>query len=173
MPNFPVCGPLFGKEMGQLKSALAGLSADQVLALEDGGSIEVLGRNLDLSHLEVRRVATDGADIETSGGVTVFFDTVLSEELVAEGRAREFVNRVQKMRKDADFYVSDRIVVELHTDSDLLKALEKHSEYIKQETLAVQLNALDSAPSGGELVQTHAIDDFTVSVGLYRANGVD
>jgi isoleucyl-tRNA synthetase len=82
--------------------------------------------------------------VESDGSVTVALDTELNEELIDEGFAREFVNRVQNMRKDAGFEVTDRIKIYHHSTDRLAAALERRAAYIQQETLAVELLKLTS-----------------------------
>jgi len=165
-PNFPKLGPIFGKQMGQVSKKLASLTETEIASLESGGTIAVLEEELDASCIDIRRKAKDeSVALETAQGVTVFFDTELSESLVEEGQAREFVNRVQRMRKEADFHVSDRINVVYSTESALKKALVSFAEYIQDETLAVKLT---HGPAVGELIETHEIDGHQLTIGVER-----
>ena len=169
-PNFPVCGPKLGKRMGELTRALAGVSAAEIHALEDGRPLRLLELEFDLSMLEVvRRPRSADLQIETAGGVTVFFDTLLTPELAAEGIAREFVNRVQKMRKDADFHVSDRICTSYWAGDEIARAVRRYADYIGSETLTAELVRLDDRPAEGAVVQTHEINGSEIAIALKRA----
>jgi len=167
-PNFPVLGPIFGKRMGELTKTLQSLSAEEVEKLENGKKITVMEKELDTTSLQVIKTPRADVKIETSGGVTVFYDTNLTEELISEGQAREFVNRVQRMRKEADFNVSDRITVNFTCTPELCDRLKKHAEYIKEETLCLELKALEQVPEGSALVQEHEIDESKVTISVSR-----
>ena len=167
-PNFRVLGPIFGKRMGEVSKEFAKLSRDQIHALEDGQSIELLGEKLDASHCDIRRQALSDQVLETAAGVTVFFDTNLTPELVAEGHAREFINRVQKMRKDADYHVSDRIEVQYSSGDELAKSLASHGDFIRSETLALKLEPSEKL-DGADLEQAHQLDEHEVRISVRRA----
>ena len=83
--------------------------------------------------------------IQTDGEITVWLDTKLTDELIGEGRARELVNRIQKLRKDKDFQVTDRIRVVYEAAGDLAKVFEVHRSHIGDEVLAESLQAGMSA----------------------------
>ena len=97
---------------------------------------------IDISDVEILHEDIQGWLVETDGYLTVALDTALTDELIDEGLAREFVNRVQNLRKESGFEVTDRIRIQ-HTSSDRLnKALDRMSEYVKQETLAIELGEI-------------------------------
>jgi isoleucyl-tRNA synthetase len=174
-PLFPVLGPIFGKEMGQVSAALAKLTSDEVLAIEQGGSIAILGREITKESLDIRRKAVADTPIETANGITVFYNLVLTNELKAEGLAREFVNRVQRMRKEADFQVSDRIVIGFNADSELSQYLMDCREYIVDELLGVSLESniapqtLNGRSYEWEALQLVDIEGISVEIGVARA----
>lgn len=167
-PDFRALGPIFGKEMGQVSKLLGALSAADVSKLEDGGKLTVLGRELDKSVIEVRRQAKGDINIETGRGITVYFDTKLTPDLIAEGIAREFVNRIQRMRKEADYNVSDRITVEFHGPTDVVECIQKFGSYVMDETLATKLNNLSAKCSQGDLIQDHDIEGKSVTIAIKR-----
>jgi len=169
-PNFPFLGPIFGKNMGEVTKAIAKLSRDEILALEDGGTIPVAGHDLGAAAFLIERKPKHGLSIDTARGVTVFFDTALTEDLIAEGLAREFVNRVQRMRKDADLHISDRISVRYHAPDELVRSLKGQQEYIKGETLTTELLVEQAPPSKGCLVANEEIDQWTVTIAIERAS---
>lgn len=135
-PLFPVLGPRFGSQMRDLSAALQKFSAADIAAFEEAGEIELFGQTVLISEVAISRTPKPQLEVETGLGVTVFFDTTLTPELIAEGRARELVSRIQKMRKDADLAVSDRIEVGISTDAELEQQLKGHIAYIAGEVLA-------------------------------------
>ncbi|HCD51944.1 MAG TPA: isoleucine--tRNA ligase, partial [Balneolaceae bacterium] len=108
----------------------------------------------------------EGWQVETERGLSVAVDTELSPELVQEGIAREFVNRVQNMRKEADFDVVDRISLGMTGSEELKEAVVSMGEYIKQETLAedIQLTELEVS----DFVKTWEIGDSDCTISIRR-----
>jgi isoleucyl-tRNA synthetase len=168
-PNFPVLGPVFGAQMKEATKLIQGLSRDAVAILESGSPVTVLEKSVDLTMVNVIRTARAGLSIETARGVTVFFDTVIDDGLLAEGVAREFVNRVQKMRKDAGLQVADRISLAVTAPPELAGHLEAQHAYITTETLTTSLDMSGNAAPGTPgplLVQDHEIDEWKFSMSL-------
>jgi isoleucyl-tRNA synthetase len=91
------------------------------------------------NEIDIIRTGLEGWQVETEAGLSVAVDTELSEELQKEGLAREFVNRVQNMRKEANFDVTDRIVIGVQANEKLAAAVHFMAEYIQQETLSESL----------------------------------
>lgn len=172
-PNFPVLGKIFGKEMGAVGSVLKGFGFKEAYELEAGSSVDVLGRQIVIEQVQVIRQPKANLHVESSKGVSVLFDTQITPDLRSEGLAREFVNRVQRMRKDGDFKVTDRIEVSYVADSSVQQALEQHVAYIRDETLCLTLTALgaqiDSATTKAEVVQEHDLDGKIVRISVQRA----
>lgn len=168
-PNYPVCGPKVGKRMGELAKALATVPPATIQQIEAGKSITLLDFELDPSDLQViRQPKSPDLQIETASGVTVLFDTKISAELKAEGVAREFINRVQKMRKDADFHVSDRIEIQYMATAAIKAAVSGFSEYIENETLATRINHTENQPNSGDIIQPHEIDGEKIVIALTK-----
>ncbi len=142
-PNFKSIGPKFGKKVNLVANSIRNFDSEQIKLLESGQniSINIDGENLEIAPKDVEIVGEEikGWIVESEDGVTVSLDTNLTPELIEEGLAREFVNRVQNMRKDADFEVSDRISVVVEGSENLQKAISKLKSYIMQETLAEEL----------------------------------
>ncbi len=142
-----VLGPKLGSSgMKELRNFVQGLSTDEIRAFETGGKLDFKNISLGTGDIIVRRDASDGAEnVASSGQITVVLDTSLTPELESEGLAREFVNRVQRLRKDSNFHVSDRIKLKFSTDCpDISKALGNYEEYIRSETLTLELLKIDS-----------------------------
>ncbi|MFN1834860.1 isoleucine--tRNA ligase [Balneola sp. MJW-20] len=143
-PNYPVLGKKLGPKMKAVAAKVNQLTTDQITQFEKEGWIDLdLGEDgiirLDQDGLEIVRTGLEGWTVETEKGLSVAVDTDLSPELVQEGLAREFVNRVQNMRKEADFDVVDRISVGFTGDQKVKEAVVSMSDYIKRETLAEEL----------------------------------
>jgi isoleucyl-tRNA synthetase len=140
-PNYPKLGSKLGSKMKPVAAKVDELSDKQITDYEETGSIELdLGEDgivqLGSDALIINRTGLEGWSVETEKGLSVALDTELSSELVREGLAREFVNRIQNMRKEADFDVVDRIVIGFEGSSQLEDAVQSMEEYIKSETLA-------------------------------------
>jgi isoleucyl-tRNA synthetase len=112
--------------------------------------------------------AVSGYAISQDGGLVVALDTNLTPELVAEGRAREVVHRVQTMRKDAGLNVEDRIELEFAGDADLERVLADFGDYVRRETLAVSLERCD-APDGH--AWSGQIDHLSLRLAIRPAKG--
>ena len=144
-PNFKVLGPKYSREVQAIAKALASRDAMQLKAeLEANGSLEIEASDetyvLDPSELDVQTQNREGFLLEMDARKFVALSTELTHELQLEGMARELVNKIQNMRKDADFNVSDRIRLCVSTESPLVsEAFEVHREYILCETLTTEV----------------------------------
>ncbi len=168
-PDFPTLGPIFGKEMKALAGFLKNLSGDDLAKLERGEEIEFMDKKIPATALDLRRKPkAKDLQIETARGVTVFYETKLTLELLEEGLAREFVNRVQKMRKDAGFEISDRIQIAVDTKTlELTAAITSNLEYIKSEVLATEiLSTWDSFSA--EATEAHQIEEYPINIAISR-----
>lgn len=136
--NFKRLGRRLGKRMREGAQAIAAFTREEWDALQKGESIEVAGEAITVEDVIVTRTPKGDVVIETEGALTVALDVELDAELIQEGLAREVVSKVQRLRKDADFEVTDRIKLTWHTpDAELLAALNAFGGYIATETLAV------------------------------------
>lgn len=167
--NFKSIGPKFGKSVKQVAERIMGMTPTEIAKLEQSTSYElhVNGGSVWIGREDVEIIREDiqGWLVESDGGITVALDTELSDELVTEGLAREFVNRIQNMRKDAGFQVTDRIAIFYHGSEKLHRALQLMNTYIKSETLAVDFS--DSF-SQGEYSSKLDINGEEVEVGIER-----
>jgi isoleucyl-tRNA synthetase len=150
--NFKSIGPKFGKNVNAVSNAIKALSNIEIAAIELGESIKIkVGcEELHITKDDVEVISSEisGWLVEMEEGVTVALDVELDETLIAEGLAREFVNRIQNMRKDAGFDVIDRIKINFNGSSKLVEAVKTFSKYISNETLAEQLE-FEERLSGG------------------------
>jgi isoleucyl-tRNA synthetase len=153
--NFKVLGPKLGKLMKEAAGQVAKLTSNDISSLEAGGTATLTfsdGSELEIGadDLMIQRKEKEGMTVANEGDVTIALDTKLSRELEEEGFAREFVSRVQNMRKEMDFEVSDRIVVKYSLDSDFKAALTNFKDYICNEVLAVKLSEQENLTNGVE-----------------------
>lgn len=143
-PNYPLLGKKLGPNMKAVATQVQLFSTEKITEYERLGRIKVRlddGTQIVLveNEIDIIRTGLEGWQVETEVGLSVAVDTELSEELQKEGLAREFVNRVQNMRKEANFSVTDRIVTGVQANENLASAINYMTEYIQQETLSESL----------------------------------
>ncbi|MDO4789621.1 MAG: isoleucine--tRNA ligase [Porphyromonas sp.] len=143
-PNFKALGPKCGAHMKQVAAYLTALEQDAINSLEQTGSIsfEVAGSNITVDRTDVEIFAEDipGWLVANEGTLTLALDINVTDELRREGEAREFINRVQNLRKSKNFDVVDKIKITIKCDEDLQQSIQTHMEYI-----CTQVQALDIA----------------------------
>ena len=141
-PDFRQVGKIFQKKVNDFAKYLANVNAKDFVAKVEEGPVEIdLGGEkyqVTKDYLDVRITAKEGFDVEMDGNVFVILDKKITQELKDEGYVREFISKVQNIRKDMDFLVTDRININYEADSDLETSLKKFEEEIKAETLADQ-----------------------------------
>ncbi len=154
-PNFKALGPRFGKDMGLISKEIQGFSKEQISQLDKEGSLNIViaGNNviLTLEDVEITSQDIEGWLVANSNGITVALDITISEELKQEGISRELVNRIQNIRKDSGFEVTDKIKVQLKRNGILEEAILKNEAYIKSETLTSDLVFVDEIENGIEI----------------------
>ncbi|MDQ8010941.1 MAG: isoleucine--tRNA ligase [Flavobacterium nitrogenifigens] len=154
-PNFKALGPRFGKDMGLISKEIQGFSADQINQLDKQGTLDIViagnSVTLSLEDVEITSQDIEGWLVANSNGITVALDITLTEELKNEGIARELVNRIQNIRKDSGFEVTDKIKVQIKRDGILEDAVSKNEDYIKSETLTDELVFADTLENGTEI----------------------
>jgi len=155
-PNFKTLGPRFGKDMGLISNQIQKFSQPEIAQFERLGvaNIELSGNSITLALQDVEITSQDieGWLVANSGNITVALDITITEELKNEGIARELVNRIQNLRKDSGFEVTDKINVQIEAGNGTLKdAIEKNADYIKSETLTETITFSEALPSGTEI----------------------
>jgi len=154
-PNFKTLGPRFGKDMGLISKEIQGFSSEQINKLDKEGSLTLViaGNSLTLSLEDVEITSQDieGWLVANSNGITVALDITISPELRKEGIARELVNRIQNIRKDSGFEVTDKIKVHLEKNETLEEAVYANEAYIKSETLTETLVFEEKIFNGSEI----------------------
>jgi isoleucyl-tRNA synthetase len=154
-PNFKALGPRFGKDIGLISKEIQGFSKEQIDKLDKEGSLNIViaGNNVILTGEDVEITSQDieGWLVANANGITVALDITISEELKQEGIARELVNRIQNIRKDSGFEVTDKINVQVKRNGPLEVAVLKNVDYIKSETLTNELVFVDELENGAEI----------------------
>jgi len=167
-PNFKTLGPRFGKEMKAVSEAIIAFSEEQIQTMEKEGSlsIEINGKNtiLDASDVIIQSKDIAGWSVASELGVTVALDCSLTEDLLLEGIARELVNRVQNLRKDMDFEVTDTITLTLKHDKRLADAIQANKSYVTIEVLAKNIEFVETNPDGEPL----SFDDIETVIRLEK-----
>jgi isoleucyl-tRNA synthetase len=154
-PNFVALGKKLGPKMKAVTSLLSQFTQEQIGMLEKEGqyNLSVDGEDLILQANEVEITSEDipGWLVANMGSMTVALDVTITPELEQEGNAREFVNRIQKIRKDSGFELADRIDVKVAAGNGLKNSLAKFKDYICAEILADDLEILPDLDSGTEI----------------------
>ncbi len=163
-PNFKTLGPRFGKDMGLISKEIQNFKQEEIAKLERDGElvIDISGKSITLSldDVEISSQDIEGWLVANSNGITVALDITISDELRKEGVARELVNRIQNIRKDSGFEVTDKIVVKMEKNAQLEEAVLANSEYIKSETLTESLIFEEKIGNGIEI----EFDDIKTSI---------
>jgi len=154
-PNFKALGTKMGAKMKAAGAAITAMTAAQIATLEKTGEIllSVEGEELSIALTEVDISAEDipGWSVASKGSLTVALDITITPDLQQEGDAREFVNRVQNIRKDSGFALTDRIFVTLEHCDRLKESIVKYNDYICREILADSINWVDKVANATEL----------------------
>ena len=136
-PNLRILGPKYGKQIGEIRNAIASADANEIArASEAGEKISLNGFELESDEVLIERVALDKYAVATDAGYAGAVLTEVSDELKAEGTAREVVRLVQNLRKTSGLEISDRINLWISCSDDVIGDLMGHSDYIAEETLA-------------------------------------
>jgi len=172
-PRFEKLGPKFGIAAKKVAESIKSLSQDDIQKLVKSNFLrkEINGDVLEIAFddVEVKKAEKQGWSIVTEDEFGVGISTLITEELENEGLVRELIHKIQLMRKEADFDLTDRIKVLYRTDQKLKHAIESNVEYLKSETLAVEVT--ESAKSG-EISKILDINGIETNVVLERIKGV-
>ena len=170
--NFKSIGPKFGKKVKAVASAITQFDKDEITKLETGEQVKISvdGAELEISPEDVEIISSEieGWVVESGNGVTVAIDTELDENLIAEGFAREFVNRIQNMRKDAGYDVTDKIIIKFNGTNKLQNAVNLFSNYVAAETLAESVESAEKLNGGYK--QDWKIGDQSCSIQIEKVN---
>jgi isoleucyl-tRNA synthetase len=165
-PNFKALGPRYGKLMKEISNAIAALTPSEIVAFENNGNhhCTINGQEIILTSEDVEIISEDipGWQVANDGKLTVALDITVSDDLRFEGIAREFVNRIQNIRKENGFDVTDKITVLIEDHDFIHEAVRRHAEYIGSQTLAASV-ILNSSPDGEGLREIE-IDEVVVKI---------
>ena len=154
-PNFVALGKKLGPKMKAVSAALAAFTQDDIMKTEKEGqynlSIDGEAVTLHLSEVEISSEDVPGWTVTSKGPLTVALDITVTPELESEGNAREFVNRIQKIRKESGFELTDRIVVKVAASNGLKNSLAQFNDYICAEILADKLELVPEIEDGTEI----------------------
>ena len=154
-PNFKVLGPRFGKDMKTVAQAVNNFTSDDIKEIEQNGilDVEVNGKIITLERTDVEITSQDieGWLVANEGAITVALDVTITDDLRKEGIARELINRIQNLRKDSGFEVTDRIDVTFQKSEHIEMAINANITYIKSETLTNELAIIDKLEDGIEI----------------------
>ena len=169
-PNLKILGPKYGNKINELKDKLRALGKKQIDSLEKGESIllDISNEkiNISLSEVLIEYKDIEGWIVANNSKITVALDTRVNENLFNEGLAREFVNRLQNIRKQSGLEVTDKIILYLTPDKTLEKVLINHLNYIKDEILASKIIIKEEI----ERVESIEFDKIKTFVELYKIN---
>ena len=169
-PNFKTLGPRYGKQMKQISAKVAAFSQADIAQLErtDSWTTEIDGVKIEATAADFDITSEDmpGWLVTTEGKLTVAMDITLTDELRKEGLARELVNRIQNIRKDSGFEVTDKIRVTFEKNDALRAAVSAYRDYIASQVLAVEILETESLTDAA--TQELDLDDMTVKVLVKR-----
>lgn len=167
-PNFKTLGPKYGKYMKQISAAFAEMNQSDIFQFEKNGEFQLtIGEEnimLGLEDADIMSEDIPGWLVANEGKVTVALDINITQSLKEEGIAREFINRIQNLRKESDFDVTDKIILYIgkHPETDL--AVENFSPYIASQVLAERIELTDHLENGKEV----EIDEIKTSIKIEK-----
>lgn len=150
-PNFKTLGSRLGKDMKAVGSEITNLSAEQISSLEKEGSIEIQGYEITTADVEISTKDIPGWTVTSDGKTTVALDLKMTDELKSEGIAREFINRIQNLRKEKDFELTDRISIVLEENTPFWEQIKQNEEYISSEVLSNKIEIVSSLSNFNEI----------------------
>jgi isoleucyl-tRNA synthetase len=167
--DFKKLGPKFGKQMKAVAAAVAGMSQEAILQLEQQGAytfdLDGTPATVEATDVEIFSEDIPGWLVANEGKLTVALEVTVTEELRKEGVARELVNRIQNIRKSSGLEITDKIRITLSKDEHINEAVAQYSSYICNQVLAVQLDLVDTVADGTEL----DMDDYKLAVNVTKA----
>jgi isoleucyl-tRNA synthetase len=173
LPVNRILGPKFGRRFPQVRKALTKLAAAAAVArLNEGESLQLTLEDgtevaLDPDEVLVRTEAREGYGVASEGGLVVALDTDITPELAQEGLAREVIRRIQELRKQADYELTDRIIVEYEAEGALAEAIDRFEDEIADEVLAASLDSVDE-PTGDERLEADEVDGHEITLAVKR-----
>jgi isoleucyl-tRNA synthetase len=164
-PNLAKLGKQYGPKMKEVSAVITGLTKEDIQTLEKKGALNKGGFDLVLEDVLISSEDIPGWSVASEGNVTVALDITLTEALKKEGTARDFVNRIQNLRKDMGLEVLDKIVIEVQQSTpETDKALTEFADYIRTETQALTLELKQNVSNSVEV----EMEDFNLNVKVTR-----
>ena len=163
-PNFKVLGAKLGKDMKTVGAEISAMSSEQIATLEKEGKMNIAGHEITIDDVEILTKDIPGWTVTSEGRITVALDLTVTDELRAEGVAREFVNRVQNLRKDKDFDLMDRISIQLEENNPFKSEINANNSYISAEVLANKIEFVNSLSQADEI----EINDVYFKININR-----
>ena len=169
-PNFKTLGPRYGKLMKDISNSISAFTPAEIMSFETNGNhpLTINGQEIILTTDDVEIVSEDipGWQVANEGKLTVALDITVSDDLRFEGIAREFVNRIQNIRKENGFDVTDKISVLIEDHGFVHEAINRHAGYIASQTLATSVSLIDSL--SGDNVKEIDIDEWIVKMEINK-----
>ncbi len=169
-PNFKTLGPKYGKYMKQIAALVAQFDQDQIAQIESAEqtTLDMGAETITVTPADFEITSEDmpGWLVASEGKLTVALDITLTDELKAEGVARELINRIQNLRKDSGLEVTDKIIIQIEKCEFTAPAIAAYAEYIAQQTLAVEITEADEPT--GEFVVSSDLDEVVVKVAISK-----
>jgi isoleucyl-tRNA synthetase len=170
-PNFKTLGPKYGKIMKGIAGAINQMSQEDIATFEKAGAFEISvadeAVSLSLEDVEIMSEDIPGWLVASEGNITVALDVTLTEELQKEGLARELINRIQNLRKDSGFEVTDKINIKIVKLSDIEGAITDFGEYIAQQTLADSITFVDNLEQS-TAISVEIDDQLTIDLSIEK-----
>ncbi|MET3038005.1 isoleucine--tRNA ligase [Chryseobacterium sp. NRRL B-14859] len=163
-PNFKALGPKLGKDMKVVGAEITNLTTEQISVLEKEGKLNIQGYEITLDDVEISTKDIPGWTVTSDGKTTVALDLTLTDELKSEGIAREFINRIQNLRKDKDFELTDRINISIEENSPFMEDIKKNEEYISSEVLSNKIEIVSSLSNFNEI----EIDEVNFKINIEK-----
>ena len=161
-PNFKVCGPILGKEIGAFSKELVNLTNSDISKLENGEEITLGNYKVTKDMVDIRISSKEGFNAAMENNNFIILNTTLTPELIEEGIARELISKVQQLRKNKDFDIVDRIDIYYSHNDELKKVLDKYEAFIKKETLC------DNFVEKDDLTEDYNLNGVEVKVDVVR-----
>ena len=166
-PSFKTLGPKFGKNMGLITSTIKSFSTNDIKKIEANGRYKINEDiTIELSDVEITSAGVAGFSVATNNGITVALDITLSEELKEEGLAREFVNRIQRLRKENGLKVTDTIKILIKKNDAITSAIKNNLAYICEETLASDIKYVDNVSKN--VIKIQLINNISLIIALVK-----
>ncbi len=169
-PNFKTLGPRYGKLMKEISNVISAFTPQEIVAFESTGNhtADIAGQMITLTAEDVEIISEDipGWQVANDGKLTVALDITVSDDLRYEGIAREFVNRIQNIRKETGFDVTDKITVLIEDHEFVNEAVKRHAAYIGSQTLATAVTLSKNITGAGS--REVEIDDTIIKISVNR-----